>query len=100
MHSCQLKPPLFTYKRDLKSSGEEGGVLWDLCDEYFVGCSVASAFLSLSCPLGLLHTSAKPARSSLSRGTHRSGFWMFGACGALGNPVKGLVVHVPLSCPQ
>ena len=51
MHSCQLKPPIFTYKHDLKSSGKKGGVLWNLCDEYFVGCSVASAFISLSCPL-------------------------------------------------
>lgn len=29
------------------------GVLWNLCDEYFVGLSVASAFISLSCPLWL-----------------------------------------------
>lgn len=98
MHSCQLKPPISTYKRDLKSSGEKGGVLWNLCDEYFVGCSVASAFISLSCPLWPPTRQRKAL--TFFRFTRNAQKWLLDVwgCGALGDP-EGLVVHVPRSCP-
>lgn len=96
MHSCQLKPPIFTYQCDLKCSRKE---------KAFCGIFVMNILQAFQLPqlsslspahFGFLYTSAKPSLSSLSGDMYRSGFWMFRTCGALGDPVKALGVHTPL----
>lgn len=82
MHSCQLKVPVFTlvWSEELEKKRCSMESLWWIFCRW---CGCLSFHLSPA-HFGLLQTSARSSRSSLSLNTYQSSFWTFRTRGALG----------------